>query len=97
MGDQEIVKQMNENYWYVVEEPWQGHECCGCGMKHDVAFRIAGGKLFWRWRLADDEEAGAERSKGKPREKAGKEAGGVVSKGKKADGKHPRKHARSGK
>jgi hypothetical protein len=42
--------QVNDGDWFVPSIPGQfGHGCCGCGLYHDVEYRIVDGEFQMRW------------------------------------------------
>lgn len=44
----EPVTDIKEESWYAVGHHDQ-HECCDCGLTHDVAYKWERGRLFERW------------------------------------------------
>lgn len=42
------IIQINDDDWVTVEWVGQHEECCGCGMKHTVDYRVHNGKLQFK-------------------------------------------------
>lgn len=47
------VVQVDENEWVIIAWIDQGEECCKCGLRHRVDYRVKNGKLQFRARRED--------------------------------------------
>ena len=54
--------QIVDGVWF----PWEAmdrHECCECGLTHDVDIKCVKGKLYMRWRRNERSTAAVRRAK----------------------------------
>lgn len=46
--------------WYL--DKFDRHECCECGLVHDVKYTVENGRIFTRWKVNDKETDKARKS-----------------------------------
>jgi hypothetical protein len=54
--------QINDGSWYKADD--YIHECCACGLSHDVKFKLENGVLFMCWTTNDHETRKSRRESG---------------------------------
>jgi hypothetical protein len=48
MAKKRPVIQIHDNEWVTIDWIGQHEECCGCGLRHVVDYRVKDGKLQFR-------------------------------------------------
>jgi hypothetical protein len=51
MKKRDMHVQIWDNKWYL--EKFDMHECCDCGLVHDVEYKVENGRIFTRWKRND--------------------------------------------
>lgn len=46
--------QLWDGSWYKLDDGYL-HECCGCGLVHNVDYKLDNGSIFMRWKVNDRE------------------------------------------
>ena len=54
------AQQLWDGVWYRIDDNYL-HECCDCGLVHDVSYKLEKGTLFMRWNVDAKSTAAARR------------------------------------
>lgn len=61
MKKRPVHVQVWDGKWYL--DKFDQHECCDCGLVHDVAYKVEHGKIFTQWKVNERETAKARRAR----------------------------------